>query len=94
MSKIKLYNVGIAVTRIDVERVLGSSLRGAEKPLVMLQFNGLYHLIPREIMDECVMLLDHRAKSEGDYSVLPPVTITLQQCIPIPGETAKILLEL
>ncbi|MCP4598500.1 hypothetical protein [Neptuniibacter sp.] len=62
--------------------------------LIMLQWEGLYWLVPYEILVECDMLLKHRDKYEDSYNILPPVSITVQQCIPIPGETAKILLEL
>jgi len=65
------------------------------KHLTMLQWEGLYWLIPIEILRECELILKQRLQDKIIFcNVLPPVTINIQQCIPIPSETAKILLEL
>lgn len=62
--------------------------------LVVLHWEGMFWLIPHEVMKECHASSHNYAKIKDSLNVLPPITITLQQCIPIPGETAKILLEL
>ena len=97
MNAIKLCNldkniidVPIAVSTWRADLKNGA----AREELIMLQRNGMYWLVPIEIIKESVMVLEHRDKSEKDYNVLPPVTITVEQCIPIPSETAKILMEL
>ncbi len=65
-----------------------------EKRLLMFGWSGVYWLVPHEVMKECDMAVRQCKRNEDALSPLPPITITLQQCIPIPGETAKILLEL
>jgi len=100
MSKLTLHNldgsngsvldlpIKVDVWRTDWQKMI------ANGGLVMLQHDGLYWLVPIEITRESILILEHRDRSEGNHNALPPVTITLQQCIPIPSETAKILLEL
>ena len=93
------FNTNDPNTPIDVNVLMDANNAVIEdlvdsKQLVMLRWEGMSWLIPYEIMVECRMLLIHRDKHEDSYNILSPVTITIQQCIPIPSETAKILLEL
>ena len=62
--------------------------------LLMLCWSGVYWLIPHEVAKECAVALKQHRKNKEAYNTMPPVTINIQQCIPIPSETAKILLEL
>lgn len=64
------------------------------KRLLMFRCNGLHFLVPWEVLKECAMALEQRKQFEDAYNRLPPVTISVSQCIPIPSETAKILLGL
>jgi len=64
------------------------------KQPAMLQWEGMYWLVPVEILKECATALKQRKQFEGAYSELPPVLIGIHQCILIPSETAKILAEL
>ena len=62
--------------------------------LVLLSCKGLWFLVPHEVMKECDATMQQRKRNEEALNIMPPITITVQQCIPIPSETAKILLEL
>lgn len=97
MNKIRTIHISNTGLPVDVVDRLGpitfdDTIRDGQ--LVMLQHGGLYFLVPREILQECALLLERRKKDEEAFNILPPITIIVQQCIPIPSETAKILLEL
>lgn len=81
---------------IEANEYWGSFFKGMaeKKQLLMLGWSGMYWLVPHEAMSECVTIMDQRQKSLEVFNAPPPVTISIEQCIPIPSETAKILLEL
>jgi len=60
--------------------------------LIMLSCEGLYFLIPYEILENNAVKF--YKKMDGQFSPSPPPAIGLHQCIPIPSETAKILAKL
>ncbi len=94
--KIQVHNIegpDTLIYAIDFDAAR-SDKTDSYKQLAMLQWEGMYWLVPIEILWECAMLLKRRNKSEDTYNILQPVSITVQQCIPIPSETAKILLGL
>ncbi len=62
--------------------------------LVMLSCKGAHYLVPHEIMKECDTMVYQHNRDREALNTLPPITVAREQCIPIPGETAKILLEL
>lgn len=64
------------------------------KQLLMLGWSGMYWLVPHEVANNIMLQIDLQEKLEGTLNTMHPLTIELQQCIPIPSETAKILLEL
>ena len=97
MSKLVVHNLNTSGVKIPVN-VEGwlPNLKVAieEKVLTMFHEDGMYWLLPMEVQKELVMLVEYRNATENDYSMMLPVNITLEQCIPIPSETAKILMEL
>lgn len=64
------------------------------KNLILWVDKGLNFLVPRETIQEIALAINQREKFEDALNCLPPLTIQAHQCIPIPSETAKILIEL
>lgn len=64
--------------------------------LIMLMHDGLHFLLPFEIAQNCMDVLQNqeRRDSATTHNTLPPASITLEQCIPIPSRTASILMTL
>ncbi len=92
-KKVIVYNM-LTTESIDVQRVFSRIHGGGIERLALIQCDGLYYLVPHEIMSECLMVINQRERNKNDLNILSPITIGIQQCIPIPSETAKILLEL
>ena len=95
MKYIELRSITKPVA-IEANKHWGSLFEDIAKnqQLLMFGWSGMYWLVPHEIMEECVTTIQQQKGDEGTFNALPPVTITLEQCIPIPGETAKILVGL
>ncbi len=64
------------------------------RKLILWQWDGLYFLVPREVVQNIALVLDQLKKSEDNLNSTPTPLVKTYQCIPIPSETAKILLEL
>ncbi len=98
-KKIMLISIDGIDKPIDIVALLAADNATASeivccRELVVLHWEGMFWLIPHEVMKECSASLHNYARSKDDLNVLPRVTITLHQCVLIPGETAMILLEL
>ena len=79
---------GFCLSREDFQDIF------QHRKLILWQWDGLYFLVPREIIQDAALMLDQLDKSKGALNGVPIPIIKTYQCIPIPSETAKILLEL
>ncbi len=96
-KKIRVFAVEDTNRAINVLRFFGSRTFNeiiTGKQLVILRSEGLYFLIPRETMLESSVLHGYQNTASNNYNLSPCISISIGQCIPIPSETAKILLEL
>ena len=92
-----IYNISETTDNIlnviDVE-VLKGAVAGEQ--LIIFVCEGLHYLLPFEIAQNCMDVLQNqeRRDSATTHNTLPPASITLEQCIPIPSRTASILMTL
>lgn len=92
-----IFHIKDPNTSVDVLDTFGDPTFHSKvnyKHLALLQWQGMYWLIPIELLMECELLLKHRLKNKEAYNMMSRVVISVSQCIPIPSKTAKILLEL
>ena len=87
MNKIKVIDIVDTVMPINVYIT-------DPRQLLMFSCGGLYWLVPYEVVKNYAMSAHIKYKSTDVYSIPSLDNITIEQCIPIPSETARILLGL
>lgn len=93
MSKIRVLEVRNFDTLKFIRLSRDTTTQCADlEQLVMLSCKGLYFLVPYEILQDNAARF--YKKIDGSFNPSLPPEIGLHQCIPIPSETAKILMEL